>query len=132
MKNIFLLLISLIVFQNISYAAFPVTENNNATLVASELPVSGVDDIATTSMILAGIAVFFNIILLTSSGLGMGAVLFVVLAGLFYIAGFILGLIGLWSKTKKWQAFIGLFSGLLVLLILAISAGSTGYSNAKD
>jgi len=132
MKDIFVILISLFAFQNVTYAAFPVTENNNAISVAAELPVSAVDGIATTSMILAGIAVLFNIILLTSSGLGWGALFLVVFAGVFYIAAFILGLIGLRSKTKKWQAFIGLFSGLLVLLALLISAGSTGDPETKD
>jgi len=45
---------------------------------------------------------------------------------------FIFGLIGLRSENKKWQAFIGLFSGLLVLLVLAISTGSSGDPDAKD
>jgi len=60
------------------FAAFPITEtkNINSISVAAELPVSGVDGVATTSMILAGIAVFFNIILLTSSGLGWGLYFF--------------------------------------------------------
>ena len=142
MKTIIFLLFTFFAIQNFSYAAFPIVENCNSitvatdlsvsATVASDLPVSAVDSVATISMILAGIAVFFNLILLTSSGLGWGALFLLVLSGVFYIAAFLLGFIGLWSKNKKWQALIGVFSGLLVLLVLAISAGSTGDPNAKD
>jgi len=142
MKTIIFLLFTFFAIQNFSYAAFPIVENCNSitvatdlsvsATVATDLPVSAVDGVATISMILAGIAVFFNLILLTSSGLGWGALFLLVLSGVFYIAAFLLGLIGLWSKNKKWQALIGVFSGLLVLLVLAISAGSTGDPNAKD
>jgi len=132
MKTIIFLLFTFFAIQNFSYAAFPIVENCNSITVATDLPVSAVDGVATISMILAGIAVFFNLILLTSSGLGWGALFLLVLSGVFYIAAFLLGLIGLWSKNKKWQALIGVFSGLLVLLVLAISAGSTGDPNAKD
>ena len=132
MKTIIFLLFTFFAIQNFSYAAFPIVENYNSITVATDLPVSAVDSVATISMILAGIAVFFNLILLTSSGLGWGALFLLVLSGVFYIAAFLLGFIGLWSKNKKWQALIGVFSGLLVLLVLAISAGSTGDPNAKD
>ena len=124
MKKIILLLLTVLTIQNVSYAAFPVTENNNSISIASELPIEDGDKAAKTSMILAGIAIFFNIILLTSSGLGWGALFLIFLAAMFYSFAFIFGLFGLRSKSKKWQAFIGVFSGLLVLLAILISAGS--------
>lgn len=124
MKKIILLLLTVLTIQNVSYAAFPVTENNNLISIATELPIEDGDKAAKTSMILAGIAIFFNIILLTSSGLGWGALFLIFLAAMFYSFAFIFGLFGLRSKSKKWQAFIGVFSGLLVLLSILISAGS--------
>ena len=130
MKNIFVLLISLFVFQNVSYAAFPIVENFNSTTVATELPVEGGDKAAKKSMIFAGIAIFFNLLMFGTSG--FGALLPLFFAFLFYALAFIYGLFGLRSRSRRWQAFIGLFSGLLVLLVLAISAGSTGDPNAKD
>ena len=130
MKNIFVLLISLFVFQNVSYAAFPIVENFNSTTVASELPVEGGDKAAKLSMIFAGIAIFFNLLVFLSSG--WGALLPIFFAGVFYLLAFIFGLFGLRSRSRRWQAFIGLFSGLLVLLALLISAGSTGDPETKD
>ena len=114
------------------FASFPITENNNLISVATELPVSDVDGMARISMIFDGIAILFSIFILTSSGLGWGVLFFIMLAAIFYLLAFIFGLLGLRSKSKKWQAFIGLFSGLLVLLALAISAGSTGDPDTKD
>ena len=81
-------------------------------------------------MIFAGIAILFNLLMFGTSG--FGALLPLFFAFLFYVLAFIYGLFGLKSKTKKWQAFIGIFSGLLVLLVLAISAGSTGDPATKD
>jgi len=126
MKKIILLLLTVLTIQNVSYAAFPVTENNNSISIASELPIEDGDKAAKTSMILAGIAIFFNIILLTSSGLGWGALFLIFLAAMFYSFAFIFGLFGLRSKSKRWQAYIGLLPGLLVLLFLLISTGSFG------
>jgi len=130
MKKIIFLLISLAAFQNLSYAAFPIVENCNSITVANELPVESGDNAAKLSMIFAGIAIFFNLLVFLSSG--WGALLPLFFAGVFYLLAFIFGLFGLRSKSKRWQAFIGLFSTLLVLLVLAISAGSTGDPNAKD
>ena len=126
MKKLILLLLTVLTIQNVSYAAFPVTENNNSISIASELPIEDGDKAAKTSMILAGIAIFFNIILLTSSGLGWGALFLIFLAAMFYSFAFIFGLFGLRSKSKRWQAYIGLLPGLLVLLFLLISTGSFG------
>ncbi|MBT3612490.1 MAG: hypothetical protein HN522_06080 [Flavobacteriales bacterium] len=44
----------------------------------------------------------------------------------------IFGLFGLRSKTKKWQDYIGIFSGLLVDLVVLISAERTGDPDAKN
>ena len=130
MKKIFLFLLTVVVIHNISYAAFPVSENINSISVSTELPISGGDGAATTSMILAGIAIFFNLLMFVTSGWAVLLPMF--FAGVFYLAAFIFGLIGLRSNSKKWQAFIGLFSGVLVLLVLLISTGSTGGPEAKD
>lgn len=51
------------------FTTFPITENNNLISVAAELPFSGVDYIAKTSIILTAIAVFLNVILIISSSL---------------------------------------------------------------
>ena len=126
MKKLILLLLTVLTIQNVSYAAFPVTENNNSISIASELPIEDGDKAAKTSMILAGIAIFFNIILLTSSGLGWGALFLIFLAAMFYSFAFIFGLFGLRSKSKRWQAYIGLVPGLLVFFFLLISTGSFG------
>ena len=130
MKKIIFLLISLAAFQNLSYAAFPIVENCNSITVANELPVESGDNAAKLSMMYAVIAIFFNLLVFLSSG--WGALLPLFFAGVFYLLAFIFGLFGLRSKSKRWQAFIGLFSGLLVLLVLAISAGSTGDLNAEN
>jgi len=112
------------------FAAFPIVENCNFITVANELPVESGDNAAKLSMIFAGIAIFFNLLVFLSSG--WGALLPLFFAGVFYLLAFIFGLFGLRSKSKRWQAFIGLFSTLLVLLVLAISAGSTGDLNAEN
>ena len=130
MKNIFLLLICLIAIQNVSYAAFPVLESYNSAIVVTELPIEAGDKAAKLSVIFAGLAIVFNLLVFGASG--WGALLPIFFAGVFYLLAFIFGLFGLRSKSKRWQAFIGLFSGLLVLLVLAISTGSTGDPDAKD
>jgi len=130
MKNIFLLLICLIAIQNVSYAAFPVLESYNSAIVVTELPIEAGDKAAKLSVIFAGLAIVFNLLVFGASG--WGALLPIFFAGVFYLLAFIFGLFGLRSKSKRWQAFIGLFSGLLVFLVLAISAGSTGDPNDKD
>ena len=130
MKNIFLLLICLIAIQNVSYAAFPVLESYNSAIVVTELPIEAGDKAAKLSVIFAGLAIVFNLLVFGASG--WGALLPIFFAGVFYLLAFIFGLFGLRSNSKRWQAFIGLFSGLLVLLVLAISTGSTGDPDAKD
>lgn len=124
MKKIILLLLTVLTIQNVSYAAFPVTENNNSISIATELPIEDGDKAAKTSMILAGIAVLFNLLMFMTSG--WGALLPMFFAAAFYVAASIFGLIGLKSKSKRWQAYIGLLPGLLVLLYLLISTGSFG------
>jgi len=131
MRIIFIIIVFFF-FSNLIFAAFPVLESNNPLSITSEIPIEGKDIVATISMICAGIAVFFSIALLTSSGLGWGALFLIMLTAIFYLLAFIFGLLGLRSKSKKWHAFIGFFSGLLVLLVLAVSAGSTGDPAAKD
>ena len=124
MKKIILLLLTVLTIQNVSYAAFPVTENNNSISIATELSIEDGDKAAKTSMILAGIAVLFNLLMFMTSG--WDRTLPMLFAAAFYVAASIFGLIGLKSKSKRWQAYIGLLPGLLVLLYLLISTGSFG------
>ena len=124
MKKIILLLLTVLTIQNVSYAAFPVTENNNSISIATELPIEDGDKAAKTSMILAGIAVLFNLLFFMTSG--WDRILPMLFAAAFYVAASIFGLIGLKSKSKRWQAYVGLLPGLLVLLFLLISTGSFG------
>ena len=124
MKKLILLLLTVLTIQNVSYAAFPVTENNNSISIVTELPIEDGDKAAKTSMILAGIAVLFNLLMLMTSG--WDAILPMFFAAAFYVAASIFGLIGLKSKSKRWQAYIGLLPGLLVFLFLLISTGSFG------
>ena len=130
MKKIVILLVTLFSLSAVTYAAFPIVENCNSISVATELPIEAGDKAAKLSMIFAGIAIVFNLLVFGASG--WGALLPIFFAGVFYLLAFIFGLLGLGSKSKRWQAFIGLFSGLLVLLVLAISTGSTGDPDAKD
>ena len=130
MKKIIFLLFTFFSIQNFSYAAFPIVENCNSITVATELPVEGGDKAAKLSMIYAGIAIFSTILLFVVSG--SSGYLLLLIAFVSYPAAFIFGLFGLRSRSKRRQAFIGLFSALLMFLILAISAGSTGDPNAKD
>ena len=130
MKKIIFLLISLAAFQNLSFAAFPVLESDNLLSIPSEFPVEGGDNSAKLSMIFAGVALLATILVFVLSG--YAAALPLLIAFVSYPAAIIFGFIGLRSKTKKWQAIIGLAPGLLALLVLAISAGSTGDPNAKD
>ena len=124
MKKIILLLLTVLTIQNVSYAAFPVTENNNSVSIYTELLIEEGDKAAKTSMILAGVAILFNLLMFMTSG--WGALLPMFFAAAFYIAAFIFGLIGLKSRSKRWQAYIGLLPGLLVFLFLLISTGSFG------
>ena len=124
MKKLILLLLTVLTIQNVSYAAFPVTENNNLISISTELPIEDGDKAAKTSMILAGIAVLFNLLMIMTSG--WDSTLPMLFAAVFYVAASIFGLIGLKSKSKRWQAYIGLLPGLLVLLYLLISTGSFG------
>ena len=124
MKKIILLLLTVLTIQNVSYAAFPVTEKNNSVSIATELSIEDGDKAAKTSMILAGISVLFTLLMFMNSG--WGTLLPMFFAAVFYVAASIFGLIGLKSKSKRWQAYIGLLAGLLVLLFLLISTGSFG------
>jgi len=124
MKKIILLLLTVLTIQNVSYAAFPVTENNNSISIVTELPIEDGENAAKTSMILAGLAVLFSLLMFWAPGFGSLIPMF--FAFVFYVAAFIYGFIGLKSKSNKWQAYIGLFAGLLVLLALLIATGSTG------
>ena len=124
MKKLILLLLTVLTIQNVSYAAFPVTENNNSISIVTELPIEDGDKAAKTSMILAGIAVLFNLLMFMNSG--WGALLPMFFSAAFYVAASIFGLIGLKSKSKRWQAYIGLVPGLLVFFFLLISTGSFG------
>jgi len=127
MKKLLLILLCL---PMIGFASFPVLECYSSVSVEAELPIEGRDNAAKLSMIFAGIAIVFNILVFGTSG--FGALLPIFFAAVFYLAAIIFGLIGLRSKTKKWQAIIGLFPGLLVFLALLISAGSTGDPATKD
>ena len=129
MKRIYSIII-LLCISNLIFAAFPVVENCNSISVATELPVEGGDNAAKLSMIYAGVAIFSTILLFVVSG--SSGYLLLLIAFVTYPAAFIFGLFGLKSRYKRWQAFIGLFSALLMFLILAISAGSMGDPNAKD
>ena len=128
--KIILLLIYLVSIQNLSYAAFPVLQSDNPLSIADELLIEGGDNAATLSMIFSGVAIFATILVFVVSG--YTAFLPLLIAFVSYPAAIIFGFIGLRSKTKKWQAIIGLIPGLLVLLALLISTGSTGDPATKD
>ena len=130
MQKIIFFLISLVAIQNLSFAAFPVLESDNPMSIATELPVEIGDNAAKLSMIYAGVAILSTILLFVVSG--SSGYLLLLIAFVSYPAAFIFGLFGLRSRSKRRQAFIGLFSALLMFLILAISAGSMGDPNAKD
>ena len=126
MKKLILLLLTIVTIQNVSYASFPVlyADMSFSLTITDPNPVDDADKAAKISMILAGIAVLFNLLAFGSSGFATLIPIF--FAAIFYVAAFIFGLIGLRSKSKKWQAYIGLLPGLLVLLFLLISTGSFG------
>ena len=130
MKKLIFFLFTLIAIQNLCSAAFPVLISDNPLSVTAELPIEGGDNAAKLSMIFTGIAIVFNILVFSASG--WGALFPIFFAAVFYVAAIIFGFIGLRSKTKKWQAIIGLIPGLLVLLALLISTGSTGDPDTKD
>ena len=120
MKNIFLLLISLIAFQNLSFAAFPVLESYSSAIVAAELPIDSRDNMARKSMILASIATGLTILVIVLPGYSKILPLFAAI--LLYGLAFIYGIFGLWSKTKKWQAFIGIFSWVFLALVFVMNS----------
>ena len=126
MKKLILFLLTIVTIQNVSYASFPVlVEDMSLSLtIADPNPVDDGDKAAKISMFLAVIAVLFNLLAFGVSGFATLIPIF--FATIFYVAAFFFGLIGLRSKSKKWQAYIGLLPGLLVLLFLLISTGSFG------
>ena len=126
MKKLILLLLTIVTIQNVSYASFPVLDEDMSLslTIADPIPVGDGDKAAKISMILAGIAVLFNLLMFMNSGWGVLLPMF--FAAVFYVAASIFGLIGLKSKSKRWQAYVGLLPGLLVLLFLLISTGSFG------
>ena len=95
-----------------------------------QLLIEGGDNAATLSVIFSGVAIFTSILVFVVSG--YAAFLPLLIAFVSYPAAIIFGFIGLRSKTKKWQVIIGLIPGLLVLLALLISTGSTGHPATKD
>ena len=119
MKKITFLLIFLVVIQNLSFAAFPVLESNNPLSIA-ELPIEEGDNMARKSMLLAGIATGLTILVFVLPGYSKILPLFGAI--ILYGIAFFVGLISLWSTTKKWQAFIGMFSWLFLALVFAINS----------
>ena len=126
MKKKILILIFLISTQNLSYAAFPVLIKDS--YVSDNLLIDVEDKFASTSMIISIIAILFLLIAIVMSGYSKIFPLF--LAILMFGISFIFGVLGLKSKTKKWQAYIGLIPGLLVALFFIISTGSIGDPDA--
>ena len=88
--------------------------------VANNLPFEGEGNLARTSMLLAGIATGLTILVVVLPGYSKILPLFGAI--LLYGIAFFVGLIGLWSTTKKWQAFIGMFSWVFLALVFAMNS----------
>ena len=56
--------------------SFPVLESYSSAIVAAELPIDSGDKAAKKSMIFAGIAIFFNLLMFGTSGFGAILALF--------------------------------------------------------
>ena len=123
-----MLLIVFISIQNLSYASFPVLTKDSSVSISDHLPIEVVDKFASTSMMISIIATLF--LLLATVMPGYSKILPLFLAILMFGISFIFGVLGLKSKTKKWQAYIGLIPGLLVALFFIISTGSIGDPDA--
>jgi len=120
MKKIIILLIPLFVFQNLSFAAFPVLESNNPLSIDAELSIEKWDYAASTSLILSLFATLLTILVIVLPGYSKILPLFAAI--LLYGLAFIYGIFGLWSKTKKWQAFIGIFSWVFLALVFVMNS----------
>ena len=117
MKNILLLLITLITFTNMSYASFPVTVNTQCEVLElkNEKYNNGdpiYDKAATLSWILVLSAILFVFLMMwvptDLSSLGVGVIMLLIFA-----VAAVSAVIGLFSKRRWWQALITLIFILL-------------------